>query len=55
MAVNVEQKKQTILIVDDQPDNLALMGSLLKELYKTKVPSMVRRLCRSPCLLNLPT
>jgi adenylate cyclase len=37
MAENVEQKKQTVLIVDDQPDNLALMGSLLKEIYKTKV------------------
>ena len=37
MAANVEQKKQTVLIVDDQPDNLALMGSLLKEIYKTKV------------------
>jgi adenylate cyclase len=37
MTAIVEQKKQTILIVDDAPDNLALMGSLLKELYKTKV------------------
>jgi class 3 adenylate cyclase/ActR/RegA family two-component response regulator len=37
MTANVEQKKQTILIVDDAPDNLALMGSLLKEFYKTKV------------------
>jgi adenylate cyclase len=37
MAANIEQKKQTVLIVDDQPDNLALMGSLLKEIYKTKV------------------
>lgn len=37
MTANVEQKKQTILIVDDAPDNLALMGSLLKEIYKTKV------------------
>jgi len=37
MTANVEQKKQTVLIVDDAPDNLALMGSLLKEFYKTKV------------------
>lgn len=37
MTANVEQKKQTILIVDDAPDNLALMGSLLNEFYKTKV------------------
>lgn len=36
MTANVEQRKQTILIVDDAPDNLALMGSLLKEFYKTK-------------------
>jgi response regulator RpfG family c-di-GMP phosphodiesterase len=38
MTANVEQKKQTILIVDDAPDNLALMGSLLRELYKPKLP-----------------
>jgi putative two-component system response regulator len=37
MTATAEQKKQTILIVDDAPDNLALMGSLLKEFYKTKV------------------
>jgi adenylate cyclase len=35
--MSAEQKKQTVLIVDDAPDNLALMGSLLKEFYKTKV------------------
>jgi adenylate cyclase len=32
-----EKKKQTVLIVDDAPDNLALMSSLLKDIYKTKV------------------
>ncbi|MBK6998710.1 MAG: response regulator [Rhodoferax sp.] len=30
-------KKATILVVDDLPDNLALMNSLLKESYKVKV------------------
>jgi adenylate cyclase len=32
-----ERKTQTVLIVDDAPDNLALMSSLLKDLYRTKV------------------
>lgn len=32
-------KKATILVVDDLPDNLALMNSLLKEYYKVKVAS----------------
>jgi putative two-component system response regulator len=30
-------KKATILVVDDTPDNLALMSSLLKDLYKVKI------------------
>lgn len=29
--------KATVLVVDDTPDNLALMSSLLKDLYKVKV------------------
>ena len=37
MSTDAPLKKQTILIVDDAPDNLALMSSLLKEFYKTKV------------------
>jgi putative two-component system response regulator len=32
-----ESKKDTILIVDDTPENIALMSSLLKGTYKTKV------------------
>ena len=32
-----EQEKQTILIVDDTPDNLALISSLLSDLYKIKI------------------
>jgi putative two-component system response regulator len=31
-----EDKKQTILIVDDAPDNIALLGSLLKGTYRVK-------------------
>jgi putative two-component system response regulator len=31
------QKKATVLIVDDTPDNIALMSSLLKGIYHTKV------------------
>ncbi|MGA2641932.1 MAG: two-component system response regulator [Spirochaetia bacterium] len=34
---NHNGRKQTILIVDDAPDNLALMSSLLNAKYKTKV------------------
>jgi len=34
---NSNGRKQTILIVDDAPDNLALMSSLLNTRYKTKV------------------
>jgi len=30
-------KKPTILVVDDTPDNLALMSSLLKDTYKVKI------------------
>ena len=30
-------EKQTVLVVDDTPDNLALMSGLLKDLYKVKV------------------
>ena len=30
-------EKATILVVDDTPDNLSLMSSLLKDLYKVKV------------------
>ncbi len=37
MSADEKAKKQTVLIVDDAPDNLALMTSLLKDLYKTKV------------------
>ncbi len=35
--MNGNGTKQTILIVDDAPDNLALMNSLLNTRYKTKV------------------
>jgi putative two-component system response regulator len=31
------QKKSTVLIVDDTPDNIALMSSLLKGTYRTKI------------------
>jgi putative two-component system response regulator len=30
-------EKATVLVVDDTPDNLSLMSSLLKDLYKVKV------------------
>jgi putative two-component system response regulator len=31
------KKKQVVLIVDDTPENIALMSSMLKSLYRTKV------------------
>jgi adenylate cyclase len=37
MSGSDKLKKQTVLIVDDAPDNLALMSSLLKDHYKTKI------------------
>jgi putative two-component system response regulator len=37
MANGEQPKRQTILIVDDTPENIALMSSLLKGLYRTKV------------------
>jgi putative two-component system response regulator len=30
-------EKNTILIVDDTPDNLSVLSGLLKDLYKTKI------------------
>ncbi len=37
MNEHVLIKKPTILVVDDTPDNLALMSSLLKDDYKVKI------------------
>jgi putative two-component system response regulator len=37
MSNGEQPKRQTILIVDDTPENIALMSSLLKGLYRTKV------------------
>ena len=37
MTMNGQQRKDTILVVDDTPDNIALLSSLLKDQYRTKV------------------
>lgn len=37
MGASDETKRQTVLIVDDAPENLASMNAVLKALYKTKV------------------
>jgi putative two-component system response regulator len=37
MKTDEYPKKQVVLIVDDTPENIALMSSLLKGLYRTKV------------------
>lgn len=36
-ATTQDTKKQTILIVDDTPDNIALLSALLKDQYKIKI------------------
>ncbi|CAM4165486.1 diguanylate cyclase [Vreelandella rituensis] len=35
--MNIEHKKQTVLIVDDQPDNIQVLANLLKADYRIKV------------------
>ena len=35
--------RQTILIVDDTPDNIALLSALLKDRYKTKAATQGER------------
>src|SRR4051812_42308661 len=33
----IDSKKQTVLIVDDTPDNISLLSALLKDDYKIKI------------------
>ena len=47
-------KKATILVVDDTPDNLALMGNLLKSDYKVKVANSGERALKIAASDNLP-
>src|SRR5262245_46632341 len=47
-------EKQTVLIVDDTPDNLTLMTGLLKDTYKTKVANNGERGLRIASTLPLP-
>jgi len=47
-------QKQTILIVDDTPDNLTLMTGLLKDEYKTKVANNGERAISIASTLPLP-
>ena len=44
-----EQHQPTILVVDDTPDNLALMSGLLKDLYKVKVANSGERGLKIAC------
>lgn len=37
MTDSSNEHKQTILVVDDTPDNLTLIASLLKDLYRVKI------------------
>ncbi len=43
MTDRYDEEKQTILIVDDAPDNLALISSLLNDLYKIKIATNGKR------------
>jgi len=47
-------QKQTILVVDDTPDNLALMTGLLKDAYRTKVANNGERALSIASTLPLP-
>ncbi len=47
-------QKQTILVVDDTPDNLALMTGLLKDAYRTKVANNGERALAIAATLPLP-
>ncbi len=47
-------KKQTILIVDDTPDNLLLMNGLLKDIYHTKVANNGERALKMACTAPVP-
>lgn len=43
MSTSNEPAKATVLVVDDTPDNLVLISSLLKDLYKIKVANSGER------------
>ena len=48
--------RPVILVVDDTPDNLALMSALLRDSYKVKVANGgERRRCASPARFPVPT
>ena len=47
-------QKQTILIVDDTPDNLTLMNGLLKDIYRTKIANNGERALAIAATLPLP-
>ncbi|MCW5604212.1 MAG: two-component system response regulator [Burkholderiales bacterium] len=47
-------EKQTVLIVDDTPDNLTLMNALLKDIYRTKIANNGERALKIASTLPLP-
>ncbi|HSD36253.1 MAG TPA: two-component system response regulator [Rhodocyclaceae bacterium] len=49
-----EVHKQTILVVDDTPDNLSLMAGLLKELYRVRLASNGQRALEIACMDEPP-
>ena len=46
--------KKTVLIVDDTPDNITLLSSLLKDDYKTRIATNGQRADNFPDMRTLP-
>lgn len=48
-------ERPTILVVDDTPDNLAVLSSLLKDEYRVKVASSGEKALKVAAAANPPT
>ena len=48
-------EKPTILVIDDTPENLALMQSLLRDRYRVKGANNGTRASKSPMQSHTPT
>ena len=50
----IKSHKQTILVVDDTPDNLFLVSNLLKEIYIVKVANSGEKALKYLFETNIP-